>query len=107
MKHVYMNHRIKQKKPDGPVIVCQGELATVEANRFEITVGNEIIGYVEFNPSGLEECSTHEVKAWVEFSEAVTLRPIGAHTVTPHMVEPKASPKEPNKPVTWHLDKDK
>jgi hypothetical protein len=106
MKYVYMNHRIKQKKPDGPAIVCQGKMDTVESNRFELIVNDEIIGYVEFHPAGLAECATHDVKAWVEFADFVTVRPIGAHTVTPHLVEPKAVPKEPNKPVTWHLDKD-
>ena len=99
MKYAYMNHRIRMKKPDGPVIVVQEETETVEANRFEIIVGGQIVGHVLYDPKGLDACETHEVKAWLEFSEAVTLRPIGKLTITPHEAKPVAAEKKPNEKV--------
>ena len=98
MKYVYMNHRIRMKKPDGPVIVVHGEEETVEANAFEIIINGETIGVVDYDPRGLHACKTHDVKAWVTFGNWVELRPVGKvkAVVTPH---PVASAKEPNKKV--------
>lgn len=93
-----MNHRIRMKKPDGPVIVAHGETETVEANAFEIIINGQTIGVVDYDPRGLKACRTHDVKAWVSFSNDVELRPFPKDkvVVTPH---PKASAKEPNKKV--------
>jgi hypothetical protein len=98
MKYVYMNHRIKMKKPDGPVIVVHSETEKVEANAFEIIVGGKTIGVVDYDPRGLKACRTHEVRAWVNFSDDVELRPFPNDKVivTPH---PTASAKEPNRKV--------
>jgi hypothetical protein len=101
MMYVYMNHRIKQKKPDGPVIVSQDEQTIVEANSFEITVGDQVIGYVVFDEKGLPACETHDVKAWLELNNSVVLRPIGKCIVTPLKPKPVAEPKKPNNVVEF------
>jgi hypothetical protein len=103
MKYVYMNHRIRMKKPDGPIIVVQEDDQTVEADMFEIMVGGHIIGYVAYDPKGLDACETHDVKAWVGFSNEVELRPVirdkSEIITTPHEPKPVAAAKEPNSPV--------
>jgi hypothetical protein len=100
MKYCYMNHRIRMKKPDGPVIVVQGEDSTTEANEFQIWVGGKLVGHVAYNPRGLVACDTHDVKAWVEFDETVELRPVvGPITVLPHQAKPVATAKLPNKKI--------
>jgi len=68
---LYMNHRIRQRRPSGPVIVCQGPGETREANCFEIRLGEELIGWVKFDRKGLDACETHDVKAWVELVDHV------------------------------------
>lgn len=98
MKYIYMNHRIKQKNPRKPVIVCQqvegGGLDGIEeANEFEIRVNGAFIGRVKFSKGGLDVCETHAVKAWIEFVDAVDVRPAGQPARKP------ASAKLPNKQV--------
>lgn len=74
-QYIYMNHRIKQKKPNKPVIVCQREnpVQTIESNQFVLSVGGRAIGRVVFRPSGLPQCTTHEVKAWLELDDDVAV----------------------------------
>ena len=120
MIHIFMNERIRQKKPTKPVIVCQapgGEQR--EANRFNIYLGDGeiLLGSVVFEPKGLAECETHEVKAWVELDpRVVTVRPVrtgittseaeyNGATVKPEESKPLpvASAKNPNSPVNFLL----
>jgi hypothetical protein len=73
---VYMNHRIKDKNPKGPVIVAQDDLAgprVREANEFELWFHGTRIGFVRYVPTGLEACETHDVKAWVELDDLVQI----------------------------------
>lgn len=96
MKYVYMNHRIKQKNPRKPVIVCQGDDATREANEFLFySDTGEYLGRVVFDRKGLKSCETHEVKAWVELESNVQV--IVPGEIVRHM--PVAYAKEPNKKV--------
>lgn len=88
MKYVYMNHRIRDPKTTGPVIVVQAPEGTREANEFEILVFGQPIGRVKFDPKGLKVCETHDVRAWVEFTDDVNLVAVA-----------KAAPKKPNKKV--------
>lgn len=74
-QYIYMNHRIKQKRPRKPVIVCQrtDPAQTIESNCLVLMVGGRAIGKVVFDRSGLDACKTHDVKAWVELSDQVTV----------------------------------
>jgi len=93
-RYVYMNHRIRQANPKGPVIVVQdADGGVVEADGFAIVFDGFLIGHVVFDPNGLKVCKTHDVKAWVEFTDAVELVPSG----TPP--RQAASEKKPNKVV--------
>jgi hypothetical protein len=74
VKFIYMNHRIKKPRPDGPVIVCQEPTLTREANAFALVVDGRRIGSVRFRPVGLAACPTHDVKAWVELEDFVQVQ---------------------------------
>lgn len=73
MQYVFMNHRIRMKKPDGPVIVClDGKSGgSLESNNFVLRIGGVEIGRVVFDPKGLDACTTHQVTAWVELNDDV------------------------------------
>ena len=116
-QYIYINHRVKQKNPRKPVIVCQSADGTIrEANEFQIRVGGKVIGHVVYDRDGLPECDTHDVKAWVEFygdcvdivPEAVVApgRPPTPFSVPLVATAPReefkpaaASAKRPNQPV--------
>lgn len=60
---LFMNSRIRQKRPRGPVIVAQhSDGRTVEGNMVVIN-GPSV---VRFDPRGLPICETHNVTAWIE-----------------------------------------
>lgn len=94
MKFIYMNHRIRDPKTKGPVIVVQestgmpGSFRVREANEFEIQYRGQPIGRVVFSPDGLPVCDTHEVRAWVELFADVDVVAVS-----------KASAKKPNTKV--------
>lgn len=94
MQFIYMNHRIRDKKPAGPVIVVQGEEGVREANEFSLRIGSVVIGRVVFDPYGLDACNTHEVKAWVELNDHVDV-------VAEAKVKPTAQPKNPNSKINF------
>lgn len=76
MKYVFMNHRIRDEKPAGPVIVVQEQLTSDgpsqrEADEFEITYHGQPLGRIKFSPKGLVACDTHHVRAWVELEDDV------------------------------------
>lgn len=78
MQFIFMNHKIRQVKPDGPVIVCQDAHGKQrEANRFALVVNGQTIGWVEYVPTGLEAVESHDVKAWVELFDFVEVHPEG------------------------------
>lgn len=97
-QYVYMNERIREKKPRKAVIVVQGVDETQVANLFEIKVGDIVIGYAAFDRKGLDACVTHDVKAWVEFHDAVKLTPVAARKPAP-----EAKAKRPGKLVQSRL----
>lgn len=76
-QYIFMNHRIRDKKPKGPVIVAQDDFTLDntarqrESNEFELWHHGTKIGRVVFDPKGLAECKTHEVRAWVELDDLV------------------------------------
>ena len=70
MRYIFMNHRIRDKKPDGPVIVTQSDGRTktqVHANQVAIkdNAGN-ILARVVFEDVPNRHIKTHEVRAWIE-----------------------------------------
>lgn len=97
-QYVYMNERIREKRPKKPVIVVQSPDETQVANLFELKVGDIVIGYVAYDRKGLDACVTHDVKAWVEFHDAVKITPVAARKAAP-----AASAKRPGKPVQTRL----
>jgi hypothetical protein len=77
-QYIFMNHRVREKKPSGPVIVCQDDYSNLdntprqrESNEFELWHHGEKIGRVVFKPAGLAACKTHDVHAWVELDDLV------------------------------------
>lgn len=97
-QYVYMNERVKQKKPRKPVIVVQGPEGVAVSNLFEIRVGNMVIGYAVYDRKGLDECATHDVRAWLEFHDTVQLVPVDERKA-----KPSASAKKAGKPVQLGL----
>jgi hypothetical protein len=115
-RYIYMNHRIRQAKPNGPVIVVQDERGhQTEANGFDLHFDGFKIGRVVYDPAGLPACETHEVKAWVELVGNVEITPSadvtvgqtplpfsGGLTGKPLVPASKvASAKRPNQPVKF------
>lgn len=98
---IFMNHRIRDKKPAGPVIVVQDDFTLDnkprqrESNEFELWHHGEKIGRVVFEPKGLAECKTHEVHAWVELDDIVVI----SSKEDRKPKKPVASEKKPNKKV--------
>lgn len=96
---IYMNERIREKSPRKPVIVAQDDLygtARVrEANAFDLWHHGEKIGRVVFDPKGLAACETHDVKAWIEFDDLVTV----ARKEDRKPAKPVASEKKPGRAV--------
>lgn len=86
---VFMNHRIREKKPSGPVIVVQQDGAQRESNDFVLMFRGQPIGRVVFPGHPLDAVETHEVRAWVELEDDVMV--VDAAAV--------ASPKKPNRKV--------
>lgn len=61
---IHMNHRIRDKSPDGPVIVADTGKTQREADRFDIVHQGVVVATVEFKPGGCPS-KTHEVRAYV------------------------------------------
>jgi len=114
-QYLYMNHRIKQAKPRGPVIVLQREnpVQKIESNCFVLMVGGRAIGRVVFEAGGLSACDTHEVKAWVELDDEVAVFGKVEIITEKWLVTPgepaqklrrvPASAKVSNKPVNFNI----
>jgi hypothetical protein len=79
MQYLFMNERIRDYEPDGPVVVAMddlvgGEMRTREADEFELWVHGIKIGRVVYDAKTLKVCETHAVKAWVELDDLVIVR---------------------------------
>jgi len=65
---IFMNHRIREKRPRGPVIRVQGSGHADPAHNF--TEGNTVVingpSIVRFDPRGLPFAPEHHVTAWIE-----------------------------------------
>ena len=74
--YIYMNEKIRMQKPDGPVIrVQEGKGGKcVDTNEARLFVGRKCVGRVVYDPAK-NPSTTHEVKAWVEFSAHVKVVP--------------------------------
>ena len=70
---IYMNHRIRDKVPAGPVIVADTGRKQREANCFDIISDGKVVATVEFNPKR-NPSKTHEVRAYVQTQCKVVAR---------------------------------
>lgn len=67
MPLIFMSHRIKDKRPDGPVIVVQSDGKQVHADKVLIYDNNgDVLGQVVFDMKPNAKIKTHEVRAWIE-----------------------------------------
>ncbi len=67
---IYMNHRIREKVPSGPVIRVTRGRSVRDTDEVTILVGGRVIGRVVYDPEN-NPSSSHEVKAWVELADGV------------------------------------
>ena len=69
-KKIFINHRIAQAKPDGPVIVVETRRKQQEGNRVDIIDRGKVVASIVFN-SNADPSKTHSVRAWVETNKRV------------------------------------
>lgn len=74
MRFVYMNHRIRERVPSGPVIAVQTGQRVRNTNRVQLVHGGVVVGEVRFNPKGLRAAKNHQVRAFVEIFDTVELK---------------------------------
>jgi len=98
-QYVYMNERIRQKRPTKPVIVCQAPERIYESNHFALVIDGRVIGRVVYNRKGLDACETHDVKAWVELCDDVFVLSEDLSLGDYVVLSGEASAKLPNRPV--------
>jgi hypothetical protein len=72
-KKIFMNHRIAQAKPDGPVIVVETRKKQQEGNRVDIMEKGKVVASVVFD-AGARPSRTHVVRAWVETNNRVVVK---------------------------------
>lgn len=73
-RFIYMNERIREPKPSGPVIVVQTGKRLRNTNRAQLVVGGVVIGEVRFEEGGLKAAPRHHVRAFVELFEGVEVK---------------------------------
>lgn len=80
---IYMNERIKQKRPSKPVIDCLERITVngdewtglMQANCFELQLSNgTVVARIVYDPKK-NPVETHEVKAWVEVMPGLVVVP--------------------------------
>lgn len=68
---IYMNHRIRDKRPRKPVIRVQG--SGHSDPKFNFVEGNTVVingpSVIRFDPRGLPFAPDHHVTAWIEAQE--------------------------------------
>ena len=72
-KKIFINHRIVQIKPTGPVIVVETRRKQKEGNRVDILDRGKIIVSVIFDATA-DPSKTHNVRAWVETNKQVIVK---------------------------------
>ena len=65
-RFIYMNHRIREPKPSGPVIAVQVGRRVRSTNRVQLVHQGVVVGEVRFEPNGLRAAPHHQVRAFVE-----------------------------------------
>jgi predicted ThiF/HesA family dinucleotide-utilizing enzyme len=73
-RFIYMNERIRDKRPRGPVIVVQTGKKLRTTNRAMLVHRGEVIGEVRFEEDGLKAAPLHHVRAFVELADDVDVR---------------------------------
>jgi hypothetical protein len=69
-RFVFMNQRIREQVPGGPVIVFQEGRRQVQTNRIEISYRGRKIAELRFRPKGVYAIKTHSVRAALELFAA-------------------------------------
>lgn len=72
-RFIFMNHRIREPKPKGPVIVHQSGQLQRFSNRLKLYVDGRLIGEVRYSPRGNRSIASHSVRAWVELQPCVNV----------------------------------
>ena len=67
---IYMNNRIREVNPSGPVIRVQRGRSRRDTNEAKLLLNGRQIGRVVYDPVN-NPSNTHEVKAWVELDQSV------------------------------------
>lgn len=67
---IFMNEKIRQKVPSGPVIRAVCGRKVQEANTLKLVFAGREVGRVIFDPEN-SPVDTHEVKAWIEWAGEV------------------------------------
>jgi len=67
---IFINHRIRQKKPKGPVITAQTGNLILEGNTVEILHDGKVIARVVYDPM-CKPSKTHNVTAFVETNKKI------------------------------------
>lgn len=73
-RYVYMNHRIREPKPSGPVIAVQTGKKLRNTNRVQFLLDGVVVGEVRFEAAGLRAAPQHQVRAFVELADGVDVR---------------------------------
>jgi hypothetical protein len=72
-KKIFINHRIAQAAPDGPVIVVETRKKQQEGNRVDIMEKGKVVASIIFDADA-DPSRTHLVRAWVETNNRVVIK---------------------------------
>ena len=72
-RYVYMNHRIREKRPSGPVIVVQSGERFRRLNCVQLVHDGMVVGELRFRPGGLKG-ARHHVRVALEVPSGVSVR---------------------------------
>jgi hypothetical protein len=73
-RYVYMNERIRQPKPAGPVIAVQTGKRVRNTNRVQVVHGGVVVCEIRYAAGGLSTAPGHHVRAFVALADHVELR---------------------------------
>ena len=72
-KKIFINHRISQAQPDGPVIIVETCKNQQEGNRVDILEKGKVVASIIFDANA-DPSKTHLVRAWVETNNRVVIK---------------------------------
>ena len=72
-RYAYMNEKIREPEPSGPVIVVQTGKKLTNTNHVRVVVGGKVVAAIRFLKTGLKDAPQHKVRAFVEFFDGAEL----------------------------------